>query len=75
MFGRGFFRRFVSLGGGALVFLALLGIGAALFLFGLAGTAGPYEEALRGRLTPRGYLYAMGIGMVFFLLVLRALQV
>ena len=75
VFGRGFFRRFVSLGGAALVYLALLGIGAALFLFGLAGTAGPYEEALRGRLTPRGYLYAMGIGVVFFLLVLRALQV
>lgn len=62
-FGRGFFRRLAALGTGVLVYLALLAIGMAVFLFGLAGNeAGPYK-------------IVAACGAVFFLLVLRALQV
>lgn len=76
VFGRGFFRLFFSMSAtGVLVFPALLAIGAGVFLFGLAGTAGPYEEGLRASYSPRIFPYSMGIGAVFFLLVLRALQV
>ena len=60
VFGRGFFGRFVDLGGAALIFLTLLAVGVGIILFGLSGTRNPY---------------ALGIGAVFFLLVLRALQV
>jgi hypothetical protein len=63
VFGRGFFRRLRGLGKAALVFLTLLAIGMAVFLFGLAGNeAGPYK-------------IVAACGAVFFLLVLRALQV
>ncbi|MEA2561092.1 MAG: hypothetical protein QOH06_2596 [Acidobacteriota bacterium] len=63
VFGRGLFRRLRGLGKASLVYLALLAIGVAVFLFGLDGnTAGPYK-------------IAMACGAVFFLLVLRALQV
>lgn len=62
-FGRGFFRRLVALGSGALVYLALMAIGIAVFLYGLAGNAaGPYK-------------IVAACGAVFFLLVLRAFQV
>ena len=63
VFGRGFFRRFFSMSATAsLVFPALLAIGAGVFLFGLAGTVGPYEEGLRASYSPRIFPYAMGIG-------------
>lgn len=76
VFGRRFFGLFFSMSAAAmLIFPALLAVGASVFLFGLAGTAGPYEEGLRASYSPRIFPYAMGIGAVFFLLVLRALQV
>ena len=75
VFGRGFFGLFFRLSATAiLVYLALLAAGAAVFVFGVAGTFGPYQEEL-ARYNPRIFLYAIGIGGVFFLLVLRALQV
>jgi hypothetical protein len=62
-FGRGFFRRLAALGTGVLVYLALLAIGLAIVVFGLSGNeAGPYK-------------IVAACGAVFFLLVLRALQV
>lgn len=75
VFGSGFFGRFFKLDAAALlVFPALLAVGAAIFLFGLAASFGPYQEELR-TYNPRIFLYATAIGGVFFLLVLRALQV
>src|SRR5689334_14958770 len=74
-FGRGFFRRLLGLGAPALVYLALLAIGIAVFLLGLAGTAGPYEEGLRGNRGPLVYPITLACGAVFSLLVLRSLQV
>ena len=74
-FGRGFLRRLIGLGPSALPYLALLAIGIGIFLFGLAGTAGPYEEALQRSYSELTYRIVLGFGAVFFLLVLRALQV
>lgn len=74
VFGRGFLLRFVDLGGGALIFMALLSATGAVFLFGLLGTIGFFAEE-QARYSPRIFPYAMGIGAVLFLLVLRALQV
>ena len=75
VFGRGFFRRLRALGGSAVVHLALVAAGLAVLLYGLAGTAGPYKEALREDLEPRTFLTILAFGTVFFLLALRALQV
>lgn len=50
-------------------------IGAGLFLFGLAGTFGPWRDALRENGDPRFFLAAMGFGTVFVLVPLRMLQV
>ena len=75
VFGRGFFRRLIGLGWSALAYLALMAVGIGIFLFGLAGTAGPYEEALQRSYSELTYRIVLGFGAVFFLLVLRALQV
>lgn len=75
VFGRGVFRRLIGLGWSALVYLALLAIGISIFLFGLAGMTGPYEQALQRSYGELAYRIVLGFGAVFFLLVLRALQV
>lgn len=74
VFGRGFFRRFHKSGVGYFL-LIFLAVGAALFLFGLAGTVGPYKEGLRENGDPRFFWGAMAFGGTFFLFALRMLQV
>ena len=74
LFGRGFFRRLRDSGTGAFL-LVFLSIGAAIFLFGLAGTAGPFKEGLRENGDPRFFYAAMAFGMVFSLISLRILQI
>lgn len=74
VFGRGFFRLFRESGIGWF-FLLFLAVGSALFLFGLAGTVGPYKEGLRENGDPRFFLGAMAFGTVFCLVTLRMLQV
>jgi hypothetical protein len=75
VFGRGFFRLFRESGAAGCFFLVFLAVGAALFLFGLAGTAGPYKEGLRENGDPRFFLAAMAFGTVFCLVTLRMMQV
>jgi hypothetical protein len=74
VFGRGFFRNLRSAGGGGCFLLFFMSIGAGLFLFGVAGTFGPYKEGLRENGDPRFFLGAMAMGSVFFLVALRILQ-
>ena len=74
VFGRNFFRLFRESGSGCF-FLVFLGVGSAIFLFGLAGTFGPYKEGLRENGDPRFFLGAMGFGTVFCLVTLRMMQV
>lgn len=73
VFGRGFFKLFRESGTGCF-FLLFLAVGSALFLFGLAGTFGPYKEGLRENGDPRFFLAAMAFGTVFCLVTLRMLQ-
>jgi hypothetical protein len=75
VFGRGFFRNLRASQGGGCFLLLCMGIGAAIFLFGVAGTFGPYKEGLRENGDPRFFLALMGFGAVFFLVPLRMLQV
>ncbi|HEX5716680.1 MAG TPA: hypothetical protein VF179_11025, partial [Thermoanaerobaculia bacterium] len=75
VFGRGFFRRFRKLGTMAWLFLGFLAVGTAIFLFGLAGTVGPYKEGLRENGQPTFFYGAMAFGIVFILMALRMLQV
>jgi hypothetical protein len=75
VFGRGFFRRFRKLGARAGLFLGFLAAGTAIFLFGLAGTVGPYKEGLRESGQPTFFYGAMAFGIVFILVALRMLQV
>ena len=71
--GRGFFRLFSDDGGW--FFLVFLAVGGAIFLFGLAGTVGPYKEGLRENNDPRSFLGIMAFGTVFLLITLRMLQI
>lgn len=73
-FGRGFFAGLRAEPAGCFLIL-FCGVGAALFAFGLAGTVGPYRDALRRDGDPRFFLAAMAFGVVFFLVPLRMLQV
>ena len=55
--------------------LFFLAIGAGIFLFGLAGTVGPYKDSVRGNNDPRSLLGFMVFGAVFVLVALRMLQI
>src|SRR5688500_14685807 len=70
VFGLGFFRLLRANPGGCWL-LFMMGMGSAIFLFGLAGTLGPYKEGLRENGDPRFFLAAMAFGTVFFLMALR----
>ncbi|HEV2852137.1 MAG TPA: hypothetical protein VHC97_04965 [Thermoanaerobaculia bacterium] len=61
--------------GAGCMLLFFLAIGIGIFLFGAAGTWGPYKEGLRGNNDPRFFLAMMGFGAVFALVALRMLQV
>lgn len=74
LFGRGFFRRLRDSGTGAFL-LVFLSAGLAIFLFGLAGTVGPFKDGLRENGDPRFFWGAMAFGTVFCLVTLRILQV
>jgi hypothetical protein len=70
-----FGRRFLATmrdGGMLLVFIA---VGAGIFLFGVAGTWGPYKEGLQANGDPRFFLAMMAFGAVFMLVALRMLQI
>lgn len=73
VFGAGFFRRLRASPGAGFLFL-FLGIGSGIFLFGVAGTFGPYKEGLRENGDPRFFLAMMAFGTVFSLVALRILQ-
>lgn len=64
-----------KLQGGGCMLLFLIVVGAGIFLFGAAGTWGPYKEGLRANGDPRFFLVMMGFGTVFALVALRMLQI
>ena len=70
VFGRGFFRRLRNRPE-VYVPLALLGIGLALFLFGVEGTVD--KEGLGRNRDPGGFLTAMAFGALFSAVALQAL--
>ena len=55
--------------------LVFITVGAGIFLFGAAGTWGPYKQGLRANGDPRFFLVMMGFGAVFALVALRMLQI
>lgn len=71
-FGPGFIKRFRDSQAGFL--LVFIGAGSALFLFGVAGTFGPFKEGLRENGDPRFFYGAMAFGTVLVLFALRMLQ-
>ncbi len=74
VFGRGFWRLLRASGGGCFLLL-FLSIGLAIFLFGLAGTSGPFRDGLRENGDPRFFMLLMAVGAVFVLVPLRMLQI
>jgi hypothetical protein len=73
--GQGFLRTMLKPRNGGCMFLVLMALGTGMFLFGMAGTWGPYKEGLRANGDPRFFLFMMGFGTVFALVSLRMLQV
>jgi hypothetical protein len=71
----GFFAKLWAGGSGTAFFLFFIGISLAFFLFGLAGTVGPYRDGLRVNGDPRFFYAAMGVSTVFILVASRMLQV
>ena len=59
-FGRGLWGRLREAKESVAFFSIFLTVGTAIFLFGLAGTVGPYKEGLRENGDPRFFLAAMG---------------
>ncbi|HYG64279.1 MAG TPA: hypothetical protein VEL74_17005 [Thermoanaerobaculia bacterium] len=72
--GRGPFWRLRASGGGGCFLSFFISIGLGLFLFGLAGTFGPYRDSLRESGDPRFFYAAMGMGTLFVLMAARMLQ-
>lgn len=72
-FGPGFLQRLRNSGAGML--LVFIAVGGAIFLFGLAGTVGPYRDGLRANGDQRFFLAMMAFGTVFMLMASRMLQV
>ena len=72
-FGPGFWQRLRKSGAGML--LVFIAVGGAIFLFGLAGTVGPFRDGLRANGDPRFFLAAMAFGTVFILMASRMLQI
>jgi len=61
--------------GGGCMLLVFIAVGIAIFLFGAAGTWGPYKQGLRANGDPKFFLVMMGFGTVFALVALRMLQI
>jgi hypothetical protein len=55
--------------------LVFMTVGTGIFLFGAAGTWGPYKDGLRANGDPRFFLAMMAFGTVFTLVALRMLQI
>lgn len=55
--------------------LLFMGLGAGIFLVGLAGTVGPYKEGFKDNGPPETFLGMMAFGAVFFLVALRMFQI
>lgn len=55
--------------------LVFISVGLGIFLFGAAGTWGPYKELLRANGEPAFFYAMMGFGSVFALIALRMLQI
>jgi len=55
--------------------LGFIAVGIGIFLFGAAGTWGPYKQGLRANGDPRFFLAMMAFGTVFVLVASRMLQV
>lgn len=74
-FGRGLWGRLREARESVAFFMVFLTVGTAIFLFGLAGTFGPWKEGLRANGDPRFFLAMMAFGAVFGLVALRMLQI
>lgn len=74
-FGRGLWGRLREAKEAVGFLMVFVTIGTAIFLFGLAGTFGPYKESLRENGDPRFFLAMMAFGAVFALIALRMIQV
>lgn len=74
-FGRGLWGRIRAAKESVAFFMVFLTVGTGIFLFGLAGTFGPYKEGLRENGDPRFFLAMMAFGAVFGLVPLRMLQI
>jgi hypothetical protein len=72
--GPGLWRRLRESGAGCMLLL-FIALGLAIFLFGVAGTVGPWKDSLRGNNDPRSLLGFMAFGTVFMLVASRMLQV
>ena len=72
---RGLLRLMRESQGGGCMLLFMIAVGIGIFLFGAAGTWGPYKEGLRANGDPRFFLVMMGFGTVFALIALRMLQI
>jgi hypothetical protein len=72
-FGPGFWSRLSK--SGAAPLLVFIIVGAGIFLFGLAGTVGPWKEGLQANGDPRFFLVMMAFGTVFLLVSLRMMQI
>lgn len=55
--------------------LFMIAVGLGIFLFGAAGTWGPYKEGLRANGEPAFFYAMMGFGSVYSLIALRMLQI
>jgi len=71
---RGLWRRLRDSGAGCML-LVFIAIGLAIFLFGVAGTVGPWRDGIRGNNDPRSLLGFMAFGAVFILVASRMLQI
>lgn len=72
--GKGPFWRLRASGGGGCFLSFFISIGLGLFLFGVAGTVGPYRDGLRENGDPGFFYAAMGMGTLFVLVAARMLQ-
>lgn len=63
-----------NLRGDAGYLLVFIALGAGLFLFGLAGTAGPWRDGLRTQADPRFFYAVLAFSTVWILMSLRMLQ-
>jgi hypothetical protein len=64
-----------NLRGDALGLVAFVGLGLLMFLFGLAGTVGPWRDGLRAQGDPRFFYALLAFSTMWTLMSLRMLQV